>query len=617
MENPQLQYVRCTSVYLLSFTQDKSIVKLLKEHGATSIEVRNKLYWSINHQAFDNISLFLKTVGFREFKKKEQARQVAYRIEASKAEPQVTAPRNPMTNLTLVGDELSSEPTLTVGDVNQAIDKSLKDSFPSRFWVRGEVTGFKPSARGHVYFNLIESSAEQKVIASVSMIIWSSRWLQFKDKMDLGTLSEIKDGDEIRVKVEMGFYAPTGKISLSVVEIDAMFAEGEFFKKKAQIEQKLELMGLLNRNSALPRPFLPLRLAVFSNEGAAGWGDFIRILSDSAYPFVVTVFATALQGKSLESSFLRAFEKLRAHGEAHFDYGVIVRGGGGITDLADFNNQAIAEAIARSPLKFIVGIGHERDRTVLDEIAEREPTPTAVANTLVDRLKAIDDHIDRLAKDLDGLARAQMDAAKAQLKDLTYNYSQSIVKRRDESQREIEAYAYKLRELSKNRIHEAYMGLESLRERAKSIAQSVVDREEVDLAKASREIKMSSDMLVLDQKSFLRASVERLESVSGMYLEKRRSEIAEISVKLRHAGENAVTAVNNDFKILHQRFESLHPKHCFERGFVMLQSLDGQRVTSVSDLAQGQDLSAQLSDGKLLLHIDDMQKHEATNDDKS
>ena len=141
-------------------------------------------------------------------------------------------------------------------------------------------------------------------------------------------------------------YLMNNKPSFIVSEVDVYFEEGDFYKEKLIIENRLKEQGILDNNKKLPMPFLPLRLAVFSNESSAGWGDFIKKIYESMFPFEITIFQTALQGKELEPAMMKAFEMLEKYGTDKFDVGVILRGGGATKDLYDFNNYRIAEYIA-------------------------------------------------------------------------------------------------------------------------------------------------------------------------------------------------------------------------------------------------------------------------------
>lgn len=183
-------------------------------------------------------------------------------------------------------------------------------------------------------------------------------------------------------------------MSLIINNIDPSYTLGEMAMARRQIIERLTKEGLIDKNKAVPFPLVPLRIAVLSSKKAAGYEDFVKHLRENpyGYAFGVTLFETAVQGDAVEATMLRALSLCRAE---DFDVIVITRGGGGASDLSCFDNYAIARAIALFPIPVISGIGHERDKTVIDETAHTTiKTPTAAAAFIVERVKRFEDTID-------------------------------------------------------------------------------------------------------------------------------------------------------------------------------------------------------------------------------
>lgn len=148
----------------------------------------------------------------------------------------------------------------------------------------------------------------------------------------------------------------------------------------------------------------PQKIAVISAEGAAGYGDFMNQIEHNPDGFAIytMLFSASMQGDRTAPTVLHALDMVEQ--TAHmWDAVAIIRGGGATTDLNGFDNYDIARRVATFPLPVIVGIGHERDRTVLDEIAcVRCKTPTAVAAYIIDTLRvaytAATDRVRRIAQ---------------------------------------------------------------------------------------------------------------------------------------------------------------------------------------------------------------------------
>ena len=161
-------------------------------------------------------------------------------------------------------------------------------------------------------------------------------------------------------------------------------------------------------NRSIPWPQLPVRVAVVSARGAAGYGDFMKHLHNNPQRlrFTTELFEATLQGERTVPSVVAALEAIAAR-DGEFDCVVLIRGGGAVSDLASFDDYTLASNVAQFPLPIIVGIGHERDVTVLDYVANtRVKTPTAAAEVLIgmataayDRLRATGDAILTLVRD--------------------------------------------------------------------------------------------------------------------------------------------------------------------------------------------------------------------------
>jgi exodeoxyribonuclease VII large subunit len=169
--------------------------------------------------------------------------------------------------------------------------------------------------------------------------------------------------------------------------------------KRKEILERLALEELIHRNKELEFPIVPQRIGIISSSTAAGYEDLMNHLTNNAYGYVFTtkLYEAVMQGDSSEASVVDALA--RCLEDAHLlDVVVIVRGGGGQIDLHCFDSYEIGKAIALLPLPVIAGIGHQRDVTVVDEVANmRVKTPTAAADVLVTKVKDFEDRMNSLS----------------------------------------------------------------------------------------------------------------------------------------------------------------------------------------------------------------------------
>jgi exodeoxyribonuclease VII large subunit len=167
--------------------------------------------------------------------------------------------------------------------------------------------------------------------------------------------------------------------------------------------QRLRADGLLAMQSRLVLAPVPLRVGLITSEGSAAVADFLHTLESSGQAWQVALADARVQGVEAEASVIAALHALAGLVPA-LDVICLVRGGGARTDLAAFDGEAIAVAIARCPIPVLTGIGHETDTTVADLVAHaRHKTPTACASVLV---AAVTAWIERLDASWASIARA-------------------------------------------------------------------------------------------------------------------------------------------------------------------------------------------------------------------
>lgn len=283
------------------------------------------------------------------------------------------------------GEAAAPPPALSISQLNERVRDCLRDAFSDAFWITGEVVDFDKSAgREHRFFQLAEKAPRaQRPKAVVDVAMFGRTAQQLLPKLEQGEPPlTLRDGLEIRVLVRVDFYPASGRFQVIVVDIDPSFTLGKLALTKEQILRELMQLGLAEQNRIRALPIPALRIAVLTSPDADGWTDCRRHLEESRCGFDVTLFPIKVQGKDLKPTLLKGLSWFAERAE-RFDVLCILRGGGSRTDLAWFDDREIAIALAQHPLKALIGIGHQRDQSVLDAIAHSEKTPTAVAEFLV------------------------------------------------------------------------------------------------------------------------------------------------------------------------------------------------------------------------------------------
>lgn len=259
----------------------------------------------------------------------------------------------------------------------------VESLFPSRIWLKAEVSAVKARSGGHCYLELSQSD-ENGLVAKASAIIWSSKFRILAPYFESVTGSPIGGGMVILVRVQVNYSQLYG-FSLIIDDMDPEYSLGLKELERQRTIERLRQEGLMDMQKELSLPELPYRFAVISAEDAAGYRDFIRHLEDNPYGFKVEtrLFPALMQGADSPLSIVDALDSVLAE-PAVFDAVLILRGGGSRLDLACFDDYGLAAAIARFPIPVLTAIGHDQDHHIADMVAcEYVKTPTALADFIL------------------------------------------------------------------------------------------------------------------------------------------------------------------------------------------------------------------------------------------
>ena len=287
---------------------------------------------------------------------------------------------------------------LSLLELNTLVRNRVQAAMPDRYWVRAEVSEARENRSGHCYLELVEKDeASGEMQAKARAVIWATVYRMLRAHFAAETGMAIAPGIKLLIEVSVDMHELYG-YTLTVHDIDPSYTLGDMARQRAEIIRRLTQEGIIDMNRELSWPLLPQRIAVISSPTAAGYGDFIDQLHRNpyGYRFYTALYTAAMQGARAESSVIGALERIYAH-ESDFDGVVIIRGGGATSELSCFDSYPLAQNVAQFPLPVIVGIGHDRDETVLDRVANvRVKTPTAAAEWLIARVA----EADRLRLDL-------------------------------------------------------------------------------------------------------------------------------------------------------------------------------------------------------------------------
>lgn len=445
---------------------------------------------------------------------------------------------------------------ITLYELNNLVRGTLETVLERIYWIQAELSEARLASNGHFYVEFVQKDARgQGLVAKARGVLWSNVYRLLAPAFERETGQTLRAGLKVMVQVAVSFHELYG-YSLVVTDIDPAYTLGDLARRRKEILRQLAAEGILDDNRELPLPALLNRVAVISSAGAAGYGDFCRQLQDNAYGFRfhTRLFPAVMQGAKVEESVLAALDAVLASREV-WDIVVIIRGGGATSDLSDFDTYLLAAACAQFPLPVLVGIGHDRDETVLDRVAHtRVKTPTAAAAFLIDHQHRAAAAVEALQQRLAEAAAARIASSRQQLERLSVGLPGLFVRVREEQEYHLNALARRLL---------------AARRQATSEARHRLERAENKLSACCRQ-----------------------------RLQEARHRLDGREERLRHALSDRLAREQFRLRLLGQQCEAANPERLLRRGY-SLTLREGRPVMRAADLHPGDEIVTRLAEGEV------------------
>jgi len=263
-----------------------------------------------------------------------------------------------------VDEELfrASAPVLSVSALLRSVRETLERRFPPA-WIAGEISNFRPASSGHWYFTLKDEAAQ------VDCVMFRSR----AAALDW----EPAEGMRVEARSLVTLYEPRGRFQLNVEHMRRA-GLGPLYERFLRLKAQLEKEGLFDPAAKRDIPPFPRSIGIVTSLQAAALRDVLTTLRRRNPAIAVIVYPAPVQGEGAAPRIAQMLATANARAEC--DVLLLVRGGGSIEDLWQFNDEVVARAIRASAIPVVVGVGHETDVTIADFAADRRaPTPTAAA----------------------------------------------------------------------------------------------------------------------------------------------------------------------------------------------------------------------------------------------
>ncbi len=295
-----------------------------------------------------------------------------------------------------------------VGDVRESVEREYAD-----LWVEGEISNLRSAPSGHVYFTLKDGDSQLPAV----LFRRQAMLLRFRPE----------DGLQVLVRGKVSVYEQRGQMQL-IAEFMEPVGAGSLQIAFEQLKARLQLEGLFDPARKKPLPAFPRCIGIVTSPTGAVIRDILNVGGRRHEALNVLLYPALVQGPSAATEVAAGIEYFNR--ERNVDVIVIARGGGSLEDLAAFNSEMLARAIAASELPVVSAVGHETDFTIADFVADlRAPTPSAAAELITEAQHKVADLVERLWHRLqracryqliqsrERLSRVQIDASSASLRD--------------------------------------------------------------------------------------------------------------------------------------------------------------------------------------------------------
>lgn len=436
---------------------------------------------------------------------------------------------------------------LTVTALTSSIKQKLESNFPNII-VQGEISNFKPTSSGHLYFDLKDAGAKIPAVL-------------FKNSaLNLPRLP--KEGDHVMLRGAISVYAPHGRYQLIATSLQYV-GMGELLLKLEELKKELHRRGWFAKETKKPLPPFPKRIGVVTSPTGAVIQDIIQVLSRRDPGCHLILNPVRVQGSEAAGEIAMAIEQFNRYELA--DVLIVGRGGGSLEDLWPFNEEIVARAIFESKIPIISAVGHETDFTIADFVADlRAPTPSAAAEIVSSEKVSVRSKIDKAHETL------------------TYTLSH-LVKRSKER-----LYRFSSSPFFSNPYSLTAPLLESVETIEKNLTKAIGD-------------KFGRWRILLSSKEREKNALKPQERLLAF-----RRQLLQLQRRVDESGSRIGLKEKERLKQVTQTLGSLNPKNVLSRGYsILFSQKKGSVIVSSKELSSGTEVRALLADGESKLKVID------------
>lgn len=326
---------------------------------------------------------------------------------------------------------LPQDTVFTVSQITDLIKEILETSFRT-ITIEGEISNWRPSAAGHIYFTLKDNSSQIKAV----IFRGAAYKLNFRPK----------DGDKVRCTGSLSVYAPQGNYQIIVNTMEIAGA-GNILQMLEDRKKKLAAEGLFDQDKKRQLPFFPRTIGVVTSPTGAAIRDIINVATRRNPGVNIIVLPAIVQGEGADKTIVKMIEIANFYKLC--DVLIVGRGGGSLEDLLPFSEESVVRAVAASAIPTISAVGHEIDWAICDYAADyRAPTPSAAAEMAVPLLADIEQQLCAYKDDLYNSIKQKVDNTRLIIK--SFNPENLEIRFRNIQQPLLNRYELARQDLIKN-----------------------------------------------------------------------------------------------------------------------------------------------------------------------
>jgi len=489
---------------------------------------------------------------------------------------------------------MMSNTSLSLSELNNSIGDALNASFPSPVWIKAEISEITINRSGHCYLGLVEMDENKKrVLASARGTIWANTFRMLKPYFEKTTGQSLSQGLTILFSASVNFH-PVYGLSLNIRDIDPSYTLGDMAVKRQKILLRLKKDGVLEMNKELELPLVMQKIAVISSPTAAGLQDFIKQLENntSNIHFYTKLFPALMQGNQTSPSIINALNHIFRY-EDFFDVVVIIRGGGAQLDLTSFDDYELASNVAQFPVPVITGIGHDKDNTVIDLIANTQlKTPTAVAEFLISRAVSLDLYLSEAQSRFCEISKGFIDREHQRLTDMVRRIKEDFLLKQNKEEHRFNINILKLKNSVSNFLDHQ---LNKFQE----------DQNRLNLYGVKK----------LKERILLLKNIEnKIKPAISYGFKKERNRHLQYIGKLKENLPGMLKSEKNRLNFYLQKNELIDPVNILKKGYC-INYKDGEIVKSIKHLKKGDSVMTRFFDGEVSGKIINIKSYEKREND--